>query len=177
MQHPQQCASLLQADLIPQLSGVLMMQPLARTATNVAYGLATSGEAASEAFRVFMHKDGAAAAFHAPGDRSPLQRLKPAAAAPLTAAQVPAAQHSSPWPASAALHIGFQLLCHDAAGEPVSAWHDVPLHNPEDGSVNFICEIPKNSSAKMEVATVRMCRPRSLLPASVLLNKTRDQLG
>lgn len=59
MQSPHKCAFPLQADLIPQLSGVLMMQPLARTATNVAYSLATSGEAASEAFRVFMHKDGA----------------------------------------------------------------------------------------------------------------------
>lgn len=39
------------------------------------------------------------------------------------------------------------------AGQAVSAWHDVPLHN-EDGTLNFICEIPKNTSAKMEVATV-----------------------
>jgi inorganic pyrophosphatase len=36
----------------------------------------------------------------------------------------------------------------------VSAWHDVPLHN-DDGSLNFICEIPKHTAAKMEVATVR----------------------
>ena len=38
----------------------------------------------------------------------------------------------------------------------MSAWHDVPLHNAEDGSLNFICEIPKGTAAKMEVATVRV---------------------
>ena len=37
----------------------------------------------------------------------------------------------------------------------VSPWHDVSLENG-DGSYNFICEIPKESSAKMEVATVRL---------------------
>merc|ERR1711968_344457 len=30
--------------------------------------------------------------------------------------------------------------------------HDIPLKNA-DGTVNFICEIPKETSAKMEVAT------------------------
>lgn len=34
----------------------------------------------------------------------------------------------------------------------VSPWHDVPLHLG-DGVFNFIVEIPKESSAKMEVAT------------------------
>lgn len=48
-----------------------------------------------------------------------------------------------------------KLLGCAAAGQPVSAWHDVPLHNADDGSLNFICEIPKNTAAKMEVATVR----------------------
>ena len=37
-------------------------------------------------------------------------------------------------------------------GKPVSPWHNVPLHNA-DGTVNFICEIPKETKAKMEVAT------------------------
>ena len=37
-------------------------------------------------------------------------------------------------------------------GKPVSPWHGVPLHNP-DGTCNFICEIPKETKAKMEVAT------------------------
>ena len=34
----------------------------------------------------------------------------------------------------------------------VSPWHDIPLH-AGDGLFNFIVEIPKESSAKMEVAT------------------------
>ena len=38
-------------------------------------------------------------------------------------------------------------------GKDVSSWHDIPLHN-EDGTLNFVCEIPKETSAKMEVATV-----------------------
>jgi len=37
-------------------------------------------------------------------------------------------------------------------GKPVSPWHGVPLKN-EDGTMNFICEIPKETKAKMEVAT------------------------
>jgi len=36
----------------------------------------------------------------------------------------------------------------------VSPWHDVALRNT-DGTVNFVCEIPKDTMAKMEVATVR----------------------
>ena len=38
--------------------------------------------------------------------------------------------------------------------EVVSPWHDLHLKN-DDGTFNFVCEIPKNTSAKMEVATVR----------------------
>jgi hypothetical protein len=38
-------------------------------------------------------------------------------------------------------------------GTTLSPWHDFPLYNG-DGTVNFICEIPKDTSAKMEVATV-----------------------
>jgi len=37
-------------------------------------------------------------------------------------------------------------------GKPVSPWHGVPLRNA-DGTCNFICEIPKETKAKMEVAT------------------------
>ena len=50
-----------QADLIPQLSGVLMMQPLARTATNAAYCASASGDTTSEAYRVQLQtRDGEA---------------------------------------------------------------------------------------------------------------------
>lgn len=34
----------------------------------------------------------------------------------------------------------------------VSAWHDVPLY-AGNGMINFLCEIPKETSAKMELAT------------------------
>jgi inorganic pyrophosphatase len=40
----------------------------------------------------------------------------------------------------------------------VSAWHGVPLKNG-DGTYNFICEIPKESKAKMEVATDEKLTP------------------
>ena len=43
------------------------------------------------------------------------------------------------------------------AGEDVSPWHDIPLHG-ENGTFNFVCEIPKETAAKMEVATVG-CAP------------------
>ena len=45
----------------------------------------------------------------------------------------------------------------------VSPWHDVALHN-DDGSLNFVCEIPKDTSAKFEVATVQKPLVISRLP-------------
>ena len=39
------------------------------------------------------------------------------------------------------------------AGQNISPWHDIPLQ-AKDGLYNFVCEIPKETSAKMEVATV-----------------------
>ncbi|CAL5379307.1 unnamed protein product [Camellia sinensis] len=51
----------------------------------------------------------------------------------------------------------FETLDHrvfflDNSGKKVSPWHDIPLHLG-DGVFNFIVEIPKETSAKMEVAT------------------------
>ena len=40
----------------------------------------------------------------------------------------------------------------DGSLVPISPWHDVPLRN-EDGTLNFICEIPKWTRAKFELAT------------------------
>eukprot|EP00850_Spirogloea_muscicola_P013428 SM000091S24586 [mRNA] locus=s91:132910:134570:- [translate_table: standard] len=40
----------------------------------------------------------------------------------------------------------------NAAVAQVSPWHDIPLH-AGDGTVHFVCEIPRETSAKMEVAT------------------------
>ena len=38
-------------------------------------------------------------------------------------------------------------------GQPLSAWHDVPLYGQVDGTLNFVCEIPANTTAKFEVQT------------------------
>jgi hypothetical protein len=38
-------------------------------------------------------------------------------------------------------------------GTTVSPWHDIPLYAGEGGLLNFVCEIPKETSAKMECAT------------------------
>eukprot|EP00887_Chlorella_sp_A99_P003507 scaffold7.g3507.t1 len=46
----------------------------------------------------------------------------------------------------------FRLFLKDKNGTVVSPWHDIPLY-AGDGTVNFVCEIPKESAAKMEVAT------------------------
>ncbi|KAL4425349.1 hypothetical protein ABPG75_009365 [Micractinium tetrahymenae] len=43
-------------------------------------------------------------------------------------------------------------------GAVVSPWHDIPLF-AGDGLVNFVCEIPKESAAKMEVATDETSTP------------------
>merc|ERR1712146_115102 len=45
-----------------------------------------------------------------------------------------------------------------SGGETISPWHDIPLYN-DDGTVNMIVEIPKESMAKMEVATDEECTP------------------
>ena len=40
-------------------------------------------------------------------------------------------------------------------GVDISPWHDVSLYN-DNGTLNFICEIPKDTTAKFEVATVSL---------------------
>jgi inorganic pyrophosphatase len=40
----------------------------------------------------------------------------------------------------------------------VSCWHEVPLFSA-DGNLHYICEIPKETSAKMEVATDEVANP------------------
>jgi len=42
--------------------------------------------------------------------------------------------------------------------QPLSPWHDVPLKNA-DGSYNFICEIPKWTRKKFEIATGEAMNP------------------
>ena len=48
--------------------------------------------------------------------------------------------------------LDFRCFIKDDANKTVSAWHGVPLKNA-DGTMNFLCEIPKETKAKMEVAT------------------------
>lgn len=43
-------------------------------------------------------------------------------------------------------------------GKQISCWHEIPLF-AGNGSLNYICEIPKETSAKMEVATDEVGTP------------------
>eukprot|EP00271_Cylindrocystis_brebissonii_P002546 TRINITY_DN1323_c0_g1_i1.p1 TRINITY_DN1323_c0_g1~~TRINITY_DN1323_c0_g1_i1.p1 ORF type:complete len:400 (+),score=84.27 TRINITY_DN1323_c0_g1_i1:246-1445(+) len=45
-----------------------------------------------------------------------------------------------------------------ADGRPLSPWHSVPLYAGQ-GLLNFVCEIPRNSRAKFEVATTEAGNP------------------
>ncbi|KAB2097718.1 Soluble inorganic pyrophosphatase 1, chloroplastic -like protein [Gossypium arboreum] len=54
--------------------------------------------------------------------------------------------------------LNYRVFFEDASGKKISPWHDVPLHLG-NGVFNFIVEIPKESSAKMEVATVELYTP------------------
>ena len=54
-----------------------------------------------------------------------------------------------------AMHVLIIGVCLTPAGTDISSWHDIPLYL-DNNLVNFICEIPKETAAKMEVATVRM---------------------
>lgn len=47
---------------------------------------------------------------------------------------------------------------HPSTGKQISCWHEIPLY-AGDGMLHFICEIPKETSAKMEVATVSSSCP------------------
>ncbi|XP_021287154.1 soluble inorganic pyrophosphatase 6, chloroplastic-like [Herrania umbratica] len=54
--------------------------------------------------------------------------------------------------------LDYRVFFEDTSGTKISPWHDVPLHMG-DGVFNFIVEIPKESSAKMEVATDELYTP------------------
>jgi inorganic pyrophosphatase len=49
------------------------------------------------------------------------------------------------------------MRTHTHTAKTISPWHEIPLHTG-DGNLHYICEIPKETSAKMEVATVRRWR-------------------
>ncbi|GAB4838384.1 Soluble inorganic pyrophosphatase 6, chloroplastic [Ancistrocladus abbreviatus] len=48
--------------------------------------------------------------------------------------------------------LDYRVFFLDNSGKKISPWHDIPL-SLDNGVFNFIVEIPKESSAKMEVAT------------------------
>ncbi|KAK6916242.1 Inorganic pyrophosphatase [Dillenia turbinata] len=54
--------------------------------------------------------------------------------------------------------LDYRVFFLDHSGKKVSSWHDIPLHLG-DGVFNFVVEIPKESSAKMEVATEEQFTP------------------
>ncbi|XP_023553602.1 soluble inorganic pyrophosphatase 6, chloroplastic-like [Cucurbita pepo subsp. pepo] len=54
--------------------------------------------------------------------------------------------------------LDYRVFFTDQSGKKVSPWHDIPLHLG-DGVFNFIVEIPKETSAKMEVATDELFTP------------------
>ncbi|GER43285.1 inorganic pyrophosphatase [Striga asiatica] len=54
--------------------------------------------------------------------------------------------------------LDYRVFFLDDSGKKISPWHDIPLHLG-DGVFNFIVEIPKQSSAKMEVATDEVFTP------------------
>ncbi|KAH1040509.1 hypothetical protein J1N35_042252 [Gossypium stocksii] len=54
--------------------------------------------------------------------------------------------------------LDYRVFFEDTSGKKISPWHDVPLHLG-DGVFSFVVEIPKESSAKMEVATDELYTP------------------
>jgi len=54
----------------------------------------------------------------------------------------------------------FRLFFKDASGAGTSPWHNVPLYaNDEKTLVNFVNEIPRGTTAKMEIATAENLTP------------------
>uniref|UniRef100_A0A2P2KX97 inorganic diphosphatase n=1 Tax=Rhizophora mucronata TaxID=61149 RepID=A0A2P2KX97_RHIMU len=54
--------------------------------------------------------------------------------------------------------LDYRVFFLDNSGKRLSPWHDIPLQLG-DGVFNFVAEIPKESSAKMEVATDEQFTP------------------
>lgn len=49
--------------------------------------------------------------------------------------------------------LAYRVSTLDADGNVISAWHDIPLYGSTNGTLNFFCEIPANTSAKFETQT------------------------
>jgi len=68
----------------------------------------------------------------------------------------------------------YRLRFQDTAGKDISPWHDIPLYTGEDGVLNCLIEIPKNTKPKMEVATKEANNP---IAQDVKKGKLRDYHG
>ncbi len=53
----------------------------------------------------------------------------------------------------------YRIWQQGAGGATVSAWHDIPLYAGSPGLLNFVCEIPAETSAKMELSTKEAGNP------------------
>jgi len=54
----------------------------------------------------------------------------------------------------------FRVYFKNREGKRISPWHDIPLYaDGECKTVNFICEMPKGTDAKMEIATKEVDNP------------------
>ena len=54
-------------------------------------------------------------------------------------------------------------------GQPISAWHDIPLYaNEQQTILNMVVEVPRWTNAKMEVCTPPLA-PAGLVDSSALL--------
>ncbi|WPT12632.1 Soluble inorganic pyrophosphatase 1 [Picochlorum sp. SENEW3] len=49
--------------------------------------------------------------------------------------------------------LAYRVSTLDADGNVISAWHDIPLYGATNGTLNFFCEIPVNTTAKFETQT------------------------
>lgn len=67
----------------------------------------------------------------------------------------------------------YRIFFKDDSGKEISPWHDIPLSN-EDGTYNFLNEIPKYTKAKMEVATKESKNP---IAQDMKKGKLRDYHG
>ena len=47
----------------------------------------------------------------------------------------------------------------EQGGHPISPFHDVPLINDDEGTYNFICEIPRGTNAKLEISKEEKWNP------------------
>jgi len=68
----------------------------------------------------------------------------------------------------------YRLRFKDASGAVISPWHDVPLFTKEEGVLNCLIEIPKNTKPKMEVAIKEEKNP---IAQDMKKGKLRDYHG